>query len=474
MLTVTAPPELSIDPRTGGVTIAIPVSQPAEIEAVLAASAQPAATCADVSPATRGGWLEALADAVTAAADELVALADTETGLGDTRLGGEVQRCAAQLRFYAAVGREGSWLGVTIDHATSSTPDLRRVQLPLGPVLVFGASNFPFAFGALGNDTGAALAAGCPVIVKGNPAHPLTHARLVEIAVGALAEAGAPTGILGSVTGFEAGRELVLAEAIHAVAFTGSQAGGMALWSLAQSRRRVVPVYAEMGTVNPVVVTRAAAAADAGALASGCAESFTLGMGQFCTKPGILFVPAGSGLGEDVATALLAAVADPGPGTAVSAVVLGAHPDLLYPGSPVLAECFGPALVVVEYAGTAELGRILATLEGALVGSVMTAGAADEDAAGVVAALSGMVGRVAVDAWPTGVATTWAQQHGGPWPTTTVPHATSVGAAALGRFTRPVAFQNAPSAVLPPAVIDANPWMVTRRVDGGVRVPRAT
>ena len=200
-------------------------------------------------------------------------------------------RCADQLRFYAAVAREGSWLAATIDHATTATPDLRRVRVPLGAVAVFGASNFPFAFGSLGNDSASALAAGCPVVVKGHPAHPLTHARLIQVATAALSAAGAPDGVLGAVTGYAAGQLLVLADAITAVAFTGSQSAGMALRALAQSRTRVIPVFAEMGTVNPVVVTAAGAAADPAALAAGCVQSFTLGMGQFCTKPDCCWSP---------------------------------------------------------------------------------------------------------------------------------------------------------------------------------------
>ena len=500
MTAITMVSDLALDPRTGEVVAAMPVSTPQHLAETVAAAVLATTAVGSVSPAARAGWLEGLANAVAGAVDTLVPTADRETGLGTARLTAEVARCANQLRFYAAVCREGSWLGATIDHATSDTPDLRRVAVPLGPVAVFGASNFPFGFGTLGNDTGSALAAGCPVIVKGHPAHPLTHAALADLAASTLAELGAPAGTFGAVTGLDNGRALVLDDAISAVAFTGSQAAGLSLWSLAQSRPRVIPVFAEMGTVNPVVVTPAAVAQpDALAtLAKGSVQSFPLGMGQFCTKPGLLLVPAGAGVAPAVAAeleaasprgplltagmarsyaegvrtlqlsgaTLVGAVAEPGAGWGVCATVLTAPAARLVPGSPLLAECFGPAILVVEYADDAELTAILDRLQGALVGCVMTAGADDPDAPAVVTSLARFVGRVAVDAWPTGVATTWAQQHGGPWPSTTVPAATSVGAAALARFTRPVAFQNTPPTALPPALADANPWRLPRRVDG--------
>lgn len=452
----------------------------------------------------RAGWMRALADAVDEHADEIVALCDSETHLGPERLRGEVARCANQWRFYADIAEDGGWLQATIDHATESTPDLRRIRTALGPVAVFGASNFPLAFGTLGNDTASAIAAGCPVIVKGHPAHPGTHHLLMTIAEEALAAAGAPEGVLTAVTGFEAGQALVLHPAVTAVAFTGSQRGGMALHALAWQRVVPVPVFAEMGTVNPVVVT-SEAARHATTIGTGAVVSFTLGMGQYCTKPGLLLVPAGSAildevvksldrhaprgqlLTADIATAyavgidkltaagaqLVAYVPDPGEGNAVSAVVMTAHPDALVPGSALLEECFGPVLLVVEYADTAQRDAVLQRLQGALVGSIMTGSAQDPEAADLVGLLTPLVGRVAVDAWPTGVATLWAQHHGGPWPSTTVPAATSVGAAALDRFTRPVAYQGLPQSLLPPALRDANEWRIPRRVDGRVRTARA-
>ena len=474
------------------------------VDAVVERAMSAAAPLAEVEPRVRAGWMRALADAVDLRVGELVSVADVETHLGETRLRGEVARCAAQWRFYADVAEDGAWLDATVDHESASAPDLRRMRHGVGPVAVFGASNFPFAFGSLGNDTASAVAAGCPVVVKGHPAHPDTHELLMGIALEALREAGAPEGTLGHVVGFEAGQALVLHPHVQAVAFTGSQGGGMALHALAAQRAVPAPVYAEMGTVNPVVVT-SSGARHAATVGAGAVASFTMGMGQYCTKPGLLLVPAGSEVLGEVVTALgrlsprgqlltagiagayvggidrlaaagattVAYVPDPGEGQSVSAVVMTAHPDALVPGSALLEECFGPVLLVVEYADLAQRDAVLARLQGALVASVMSGSTDDPELPALVRTLTPLVGRVTVDAWPTGVATTWSQHHGGPWPSTTVPSATSVGAAALNRFTRPVAYQGLPAAVLPPPLRDTNDWHIPRRVDGRVRTARA-
>jgi NADP-dependent aldehyde dehydrogenase len=439
-----------------------------------------------------------VADAVTvpAVTEDLVAVADAETGLGTVRLEGELARVAAQLHFYADVAEEGSYLGATLDRARAGVPALGRVRIPLGPVAVFGASNFPFAFGVLGNDTASALAAGCPVVAKGHPAHPRLSRALADRAEGALRDAGAPAGTFALVTGFDAGMHLVDAAQTHAVAFTGSQRGGMALRERALARPVPIPVYAEMGTVNPVVAT-SAGCADLAALADGFVGSFTAGAGQFCTKPGLLLAPAGLGVADAVAatlgeirpsgwslTAPIAAaaeagvqelvaagarvhrrVAGPDAGYGVDTVLLTADADALVPGSRLTEECFGPVALVVEYDGASALAGVLAGLQGALAASVM-AGADDPELADVLDLLVPLVGRVAVGDWPTGVATAWAQHHGGPWPATSEPSATSVGAAALDRFTRPVTFQSVPDAALPAALRQANPWSLPRRVDG--------
>ncbi|MFI6289024.1 aldehyde dehydrogenase family protein [Streptomyces sp. NPDC051018] len=492
--------EVSRDPRTGAATAGPPATTPARLSAALAAAARDAEEFGATAPAVRAGRLAAVADALEEHAGELAALADAETALGPERLRGEVGRAAAQLRFYGSVAVEGSWLGVRIDGPdTTGSAELRRMNRPLGPVAVFGASNFPFAFGVAGHDTASALAAGCPVLVKAHPAHPLLSARLGDLVSGALRAAGAPEGAFALVTGFDAGLALVDAPEVAAVAFTGSQSGGTALVERAARRPVPVPVFAEMGTVNPVALTPAAAGVSDGtaAAAEGFTGSFTLGQGQFCTKPGLLLAPAGSGAADAVATALrkvapgvlltesiaaayrqgvadlVAAGATPVAsvpaltgGFAAEPTVLTVPARALRPGSRLLAECFGPVALVAEYGSVAELREVLAALQPSLAASVISAGPDDPDLPWLVEQLARRTGRVVVDGWPTGVATAWAQQHGGPWPATSRPEATSVGASALDRFTRPVAYQGVPQAALPMALRDGNPWGVVRRLDG--------
>jgi NADP-dependent aldehyde dehydrogenase len=491
---------LSADPRTGTAVPAPDESSSGEVATAIEAAAAAADAVAAVPPETRSSWLNAIADDLAARADELVALADEETALGLPRLAGELAGAARSMRFYGSVAAEGSYLRPVIDHAAPHIPrpDVRRVQVPLGPVAVFGASNFPFGFGVLGHDTASAIAAGCPVVVKAHPAHPRLSARLAEIATRALAEAGAPAGTLGIVHGFDAGARLVTHPLIRAVGFTGSQAGGMALWRLAATRHEVIPVYAEMGTVNTVVVTPAAAARRGAEIAAGFVGSFTLGMGQFCTKPGLLLVPAGAGMADEVARALesaapqgwllteaiaaayaegigrlqeagakvIARVPAAGGGWAASPVVLQADARSMTAGSPLLEECFGPVAIVVEYAGDQAGSVPVHVLPGSLAAGVHGEDHDDPYLAPLVAELSRRCGRVVVNGWPTGVAVGWAQHHGGPWPATSTPAHTSVGAAALDRFTRPVAYQDVPDGALPPALRDGNPWRLSRRVDG--------
>ncbi|WP_314172160.1 aldehyde dehydrogenase family protein [Streptomyces winkii] len=491
------------NPRTGSVTCTVAVTPPERVEKALAAASAAARAVGSLSPNSRARWLREIADALEEpdTATDLIATADQETALGETRLAGELARTAEQLRFYAQVACEGSYLGATIDRATAAAPSLARTRIPLGPVAVFGASNFPFAFGVLGNDTASALAAGCPVVVKGHPAHPGLSARLADLAARVLERVGAPDGTFALVTGFECGADLVRSEHISAVAFTGSQQGGQHLWRLANEREVVIPVFAEMGTVNPVVLTPAGAARKA-EVAAGFVESFTGGAGQFCTKPGLLFAPSGSEFAADAARALgscaprawclteniaasattgvtelveagaivVSQVAGPAHGWSVASTLLAAPIGAVRPGSRLLAECFGPVALVVEYDDMPQLLTVVTGLQGALAACVMSGGERDSDVGPLLEAVTPLVGRVVVDGWPTGVATAWGQQHGGPWPATTVPASTSIGAAALDRFTRPVTYQGAPDAALPPPVQSGNPWSLPRRVDGVVEV----
>jgi NADP-dependent aldehyde dehydrogenase len=477
--------DISYDARTGQPVEELLTSSLSEVDAVLAEAAAAAPVVATTPPSERKVWLYALADALDAETDELVAIADRETGLGEERLRMEIGRAAVQLRYYADIAVEGSYVDAVID------PGLARMRVPLGPVAVFGASNFPFLFSVLGTDTASALASGCPVVVKAHPAHPALSARL-----GRLAQDVLPAGLFGLVSGFEAGGRLVRSPHTAAVAFTGSQRAGLALWRLANERDVVIPVFAEMGTVNPVVVT-AGALSKLDDLATGFVESFTRGTGQYCTKPGLLFAPAGSGMAGRVAEALrrlepsawlltsqiadaavegvgelvsaggtvAGQVAGPGKGWAAPATVLTVPIEKLTSGSRLLEECFGPVAIVTEYSDRASLESALGELQGTLAAAVM-AGADDPDIPWLIERLTKLAGRVTVDEWPTGVMVTWAQQHGGPWPATTVPSTTSVGAAALSRFTRPVAYQNVPDAALPPALQKANPWQLPRRIGG--------
>lgn len=481
-------------------------TSPAEVTAVVARAADAAATVNRTPPAVRRDWLRALAAALRQRAGELVTLADSETGMGQ-RLAGEVARAAAQLEFYGDVAAEGSYLGVSIDDPSDIGPRLVRANRALGPVAVFGASNFPFAFGVLGNDTGSALAAGCPVVVKAHPAHPLLSVRLGELAEAALRAAGAPEGVFGLVSGMTAGVQMVAEPGICAVGFTGSQRGGLALWRIANERRRVIPVYAEMGTVNPVVVTERAAATRLEEIASGFVGSFTLGQGQFCTKPGMLFVPTGhdgprlvaealetarpvpvmltSAIAagvleaipalEDAGGTVLGRVRGPGTGWSADAVAIQAPLSALASGSRLLEECFGPVAIVVEYDDCDQLTAALSRLQGSLAAAVFGADAQDPDIATWVAQLAHQSGRVTVGDWPTGATWTWAQNHSGPWPATSNPLASSLGAAALDRWIRPVTLQSVPDHALPEdvrlaAALD-NPWHIARRRNGVLELP---
>jgi NADP-dependent aldehyde dehydrogenase len=478
----------------------------AELKRVTADARRAAARLAATPEVERASWLEAVADALDAASDELVAIADEETSLGTARLTGEVARTTGQLRLFSRVITDGGYLEATIDHAdpdaTPPRPDLRRMLVPLGPVAVFAASNFPFAFSVAGGDTASALAAGCPVVVKAHPGHPRLSDRTAAIVAAALADADAPRGAFAMVAGHETGRQLVLDPAIMAAGFTGSLSGGRALFDLATSRSDPIPFYGELSSLNPVLISPAADRARAEELAAGLVGSFTLGVGQFCTKPGLVLVPAHGQLESAVVAALdapagaamlneriassfaasLEQLIDSGrvevlvgnPDGAVtdgaaSAVVLATGvDDLAAAADLMLEECFGPMTLLVRYDGDAELDRALDLLPGSLTVTIHAEDGEFETLAPRVQQLRDTAGRLVFGGWPTGVAVNWAQQHGGPWPSTTSSLHTSVGATAIRRFLRPVAFQNAPEVLLPPALHDANPLAIPRRVDGSL------
>jgi NADP-dependent aldehyde dehydrogenase len=473
----------------------------------MAGAAAPALAAS--APAERAAWLRAVADALDARVDDLAAVADEETALGLPRLTGEVGRTTGQLRLFAGVLEEGSCFEAVIDHAdpdaTPPKPDLRRMLQPIGPVAVFAASNFPFAFSVVGGDTASALAAGCPVIVKAHPGHPRTSDLTAEIVGAALTRAGAPAGTFALIHGLEAGRELVTDPTTRAVGFTGSLGGGRALFDLAVGRPDPIPFYGELGSLNPVIVTEGAASTRPDEIATGLLGSMTMGVGQFCTKPGVVFVPdddglfaaigdaaadAGGGtmLGDRIADGFgqgLRALADHAdvevvagdPATAISG--RAAEPVVLLTGAArlstnadaLLAECFGPTTLLVRYRSRGELFAGLRALPGGLTATVHAEDAEVDATSELLPLLTGIAGRVLFGGWPTGVAVSWAQHHGGPWPATTAPLHTSVGATAIRRFLRPISYQNAPIAWLPPQLHDDNPLGIPQRVDGHLRLP---
>jgi NADP-dependent aldehyde dehydrogenase len=458
-----------------------------------ARAAEAAPALAALDDRSRASMLVAIAEALDGGADQLVAIAGEETALAEARLRGELARTTTQLRKFADVVVEGSYLEATIDHADASDvpprPDLRRMLRPIGPVAVFAASNFPFAFSVAGGDTASALAVGCPVIVKTHPGHPRTSERTAALVEGALAAVGAPAGTFATAAGFEEGLELVDADEIEAVAFTGSLRGGRALLDRCTARAKPIPFYGELGSLNPVVVTPAADAARGAELATGLATSFQLGDGQFCTKPGLVLVPAASALeaalpgqvmaseprmltdaiadgfstGRDRAAAIPGVDVIAGGGSSTAPTVLAADAATLLAHRELLDEIFGPVTVLVRYADDTELDQVLSAVEGSLT---MTLHAEQtENVTGLVAWMASRAGRVLFGGWPTGVAVSWAQHHGGPWPATNSQF-TSVGATAVRRFLRPVVYQDAPAAVLPRALRDENALGIPRRVDG--------
>ncbi|MFD5865442.1 aldehyde dehydrogenase (NADP(+)) [Agromyces sp. NPDC127015] len=459
--------------------------------------------------ADRGRWLRAVADGVEAHRDELVALAAEETHLSAARLNGEVTRTATQLRFFADVVDEGSYLEATIDSPDPSLvpprPELRRMLRPLGVVAVFAASNFPFAFSVLGGDTASALAAGCPVVVKAHPGHPRLSRRITEIARSALSSAGGPVGALQLVEGMEQGTELVAHPRVTAVGFTGSTRGGRALFDLANGRPAPIPFYGELGSINPVVVTRAAVAtpAEVAGVAAGLAGSFTRDGGQYCTKPGLVFVPEGAGFEAALVDALgaaapqrlltdgIAAAFDRGSGAlaerddaelvfageraadvAAPVVVATTAGAFVAAHETFLEECFGPLTVLVRYASDEQLAAAIDVLEGSLTASIQHA--PGEDVAALADRLVRVAGRLVFNGWPTGVAIAWGQHHGGGWPATTASVHTSVGATAIRRWLTPATWQDAPASVLPPELVDGNPLGVPRREDGALVVPSSS
>lgn len=492
------------DPSTGVVTTtALRTATDEEVAAACAQAAQATDELAALGRPFRSALLRRMAEALEAAAAEIIATADRETALGTPRLRGELARTTYQLRLLADVVDEGGYLEATVDHAGDTPmgprPDLRRMLVPLGPVAVFGAGNFPLAFSVPGGDTAAALASGCAVVAKAHGSHPLTSELCGRILRDAIRAHGAPEGTVSLIHGTAAGRALVADPRITAVAFTGGHAGAAALKKVVAARPVPIPFYGELGGVNPLVVTPRAADERAAGIAQGLVESFTLGGGQFCTKPGLVLVPRGEAgdrlvadvrrrtataplppmLNEAIATSyrgsldrlgttaeLTQSQAGEGEGfrTRPAVAVLDAE-DF---DAPRVGETFGPLALLVRYRPEALVG-LVEQLPGALVATVH-GGAEDDPVRDAVAcALAARSGRLLFDGYPTGVAVTWAQHHGGPWPATDNQH-TSVGPAGIRRFLRPLAWQNSPEHLLP-AELREGTGTVPRRVDGQLQTP---
>ncbi|WP_260596854.1 aldehyde dehydrogenase (NADP(+)) [Sphingomonas endolithica] len=497
----------SIDAQSGQpVGAPLPVHGLADVDAACAAAESAFDAYRAIDNEARAVFLERIGAEIVALGDDLIVTAMRESGLPRARLEGERGRTVGQLKMFADVVRRGGWMGVRIDPALPDRaplprPDLRVRMIPLGPVAVFGASNFPLAFSTAGGDTASALAAGCTVVVKGHPAHPATGAMVAGAIDAAIAACGLPTGVFSHLVGpgNELGSALVQDPRIAAVGFTGSRGGGLALVKLAQARAVPIPVYAEMSSVNPVVLLPDALKARGGALGTAFVGSLTMGAGQFCTNPGLVLAIEGEGLDAFVAaagTALCEASAATMLTGGIHAAyeqgvaALRAHDDVRTVAQGKLGEgvtqgqaaffetsaaqflsdkelgheVFGAASLLVRCTSEDELHAVLREAEGQLTATIqMDAG--DSDAASrLIPLLERKAGRILANGWPTGVEVSHAMVHGGPFPATSDGRTTSVGSLAIDRFLRPVSYQNLAPELLPTVLRDDT--VAPRLVDG--------
>jgi 2,5-dioxopentanoate dehydrogenase len=490
-----------LDPTYGG-------AGPADVERACALAWAAFDAYRETSLEQRARFLETIASRILDLDDALIERAVTETGLPRGRMEGERARTVGQLRLFADVVREGSWLEARIDPAQPDRkplprPDLRLRHVALGPVAVFGASNFPLAFSVAGGDTASALAAGCPVVVKAHPAHPGTSELVGRAMQGAVVECGLPEGVFALLYGVGnwLGGALVADPRIKAVGFTGSRAGGLALVRIAAERTEPIPVYAEMSSINPVLVLPAALAARGGQIARNFVASLTMGAGQFCTNPGLVvaqesrdldnFVSAASeALGASPAATMLT----PGIFKAYQSGVdrLASHPRVetiargqigrgANPGQSALfatdvqsflvdetlkEEIFGASSLLIRCPNVDTMRELLEHMEGQLTVSLHMDSEDLEEARALMPTLERKAGRVLVNGWPTGVEVGHAMVHGGPFPATSDGRSTSVGTLAIRRFLRPVCYQDFPAALVPEALRDGNPMQIPQRVDG--------
>ncbi len=480
-----------------------------EVDAAVHAAQDAVLTFGAIGGRERGAFLRSVADELAANGEAIVARAHLETGLAPARLQGELARTTGQLRLFAEVAEEGSWVDARIDDALPERkplprPDVRSMLRPLGPVAVFGASNFPLAFSVAGGDTAAALAAGCPVVVKGHPAHPGTSELVATAVRVAVRGAGLPEGVFGLLLdgGITVGQALVQHPGIKAVAFTGSASGGQALMRLAADRPEPIPCFAEMGSTNQLFVLPGAMRERGAALAAGLQGSFTLGSGQFCTKPGLVFVPEeGSGAfldalragvatlgGHGMLTLAIAAryaegvqgrlaggqaewvagqqSAPHGTGAMASAAVFSVPLADFLRNEALEKEVFGPTTLLVHYGDVGTLVEAARWLHGHLTATLHGTDEDLQSARELIRVLEGKVGRILVNGYPTGVEVCHAMVHGGPFPATSDARWTSVGTRAMLRFARPVCYQDFPDAVLPESLRRGNPLGIQRMVNG--------
>ncbi|HEY3758010.1 MAG TPA: aldehyde dehydrogenase (NADP(+)) [Opitutaceae bacterium] len=489
-----------------------------EVDQAVKAAADAAPVLQAASPEKRAQLLETIAAEIELVGPTLLERANAESGLPLARLSGERDRTCSQLRLFASVVREGSWIDARIDPALPDRkplprPDLRRMLAPLGPVAVFGASNFPLAFSVAGGDTASAFAAGCPVIAKAHEAHPCTSELVGSAIVRALAACDLPIGLFSLLQGpgAEVGVPLVKHPLLAAVGFTGSHTAGRALCDLAALRPNPIPVFAEMSSVNPVFLLPGAVRERGSVIAQGLLGSVTLGVGQFCTKPGLIFVlrdNATKGLMDAVAAGVPACapgtMLTPGirerflqvqerlrslpgirvaaarePGSAAkneAAVTVAATTAADFLRTPEMAtEAFGPFTLFVEASSMNELLACAHAIEGQLTATLHGNDSDWESAGPLLDALERKAGRLLVNGFPTGVEVSHAMHHGGPSPATSDPRFTSVGTAAILRWARPVCYQNFPAALLPAALRDDNPLQIWRRINGALtREPLAS
>lgn len=496
----------SIDATTGE---ALPYNfyQAIEAEINAAAQAAKAAFCEfrQISTVRRAEFLDAIADELDQLGDDFVAIVCQETALPTARIQGERARTSGQMRLFAKVVRYGDFLGARIDQSLPDRKpiarvDLRQYRIGVGPVAVFGASNFPLAFSTAGGDTAAALAAGCPVVLKAHSGHMATADMVGQAIIRAAERTGMPKGVFNMIFGSGVGEGLVKHPAIQAVGFTGSLAGGSALCKIASERPQPIPVFAEMSSINPVVLLPDALAARGAAIAGELAASVAMGAGQFCTNPGLIIGIRSveldtftemlkEHLGAQAPQTMLNAgglrsyrqgvehlLSHPGvthlagkaqEGKHAEAQLFKADVNLLLNGDPLLQEeVFGPATLLIEVADDAELEAALQALRGQLTATLIGEPTDLNKYQWLVPLLEEKVGRILVNGYPTGVEVCDAMVHGGPYPATSDARGTSVGTLAIDRFLRPVCHQNYPDALLPEALQNANPLGLKRLVNG--------